>query len=373
MTAESSELMTRDLALTLLAALPAEVGPGLSDAELDAVEARFGFRFAADHRTFLQAGLPLGKSWPDWRGADPEELRGRLDWPTHGVMFDVKHGFWYPGWGTEPESRQQALQLAAARLREVPQLVPVYSHRYLPGIKGEIGHPVLSVYQTDIIYYGNDLADYLRHEFGIGPSRSLAATRTTLPFWSYFLDDDDGGLAEDTTTTPHDPYAATAQEAVENLRMLAIELSVGRGVDTDTLVQAALVAYALGADSPALRDLASYSLRDGGEAQRLFSQALDELDLTAQLPSTDRDARWTLLRWWLELISNGSMDAIEGGKLINEAGDRLGCSEALRSFRAWTIQWDDWSEDWGMPREVYKQRIVDDARRLLAGPWPPPS
>ena len=26
------------------------------------------------------------------------------------------------------------------------------------------GNPVLSVYQTDIVYYGFDLDDYLRHE-----------------------------------------------------------------------------------------------------------------------------------------------------------------------------------------------------------------
>ena len=39
-------------------------------------------------------------------------------------------------------------------------------HRYLPAGRGNYGHPVLSIYQTDIIVYGTDLADYIDNEFG---------------------------------------------------------------------------------------------------------------------------------------------------------------------------------------------------------------
>ena len=45
-------------------------------------------------------------------------------------------------------------------------MVPVYGHRYLPAGRGSYGHPVLSIYQTDIIVYGTDLADYIDNEFG---------------------------------------------------------------------------------------------------------------------------------------------------------------------------------------------------------------
>jgi hypothetical protein len=34
--------------------------------------------------------------------------------------------------------------------------------------RGSVGQPVLSIWQTDIIYYGKDLVDYIRQEFG-GP------------------------------------------------------------------------------------------------------------------------------------------------------------------------------------------------------------
>ncbi|GAA2142452.1 hypothetical protein GCM10009760_27570 [Kitasatospora kazusensis] len=369
MTSEQLEPMTRDRALALLAALPATIGPGLSDAEVEATEERFGFRFAADHRTFLQAGMPLGRGWPDWRNGDAGELRGRLNWPRDGVLFDVKHGFWYPGWGDKPEDRQEALRLAEARLREAPQLVPVFSHRFLPGIAGQSGHPVLSVYQTDIIYYGNDLADYLHHEFG-GPVDNLSRARASVPFWSYFLGGEE--QREIAATTPHDPYAVTAEEAVDHLLMLAIEQRIGRRVGADTLIQAALVALVLDIDTPALRDLAGLTRSEESQAHELFAQVVEELGLAARVPATDAEARWALVRWWLQLIANGSMNAIKGGNLISyEAWDQLDRPAALRPFLAWTSEYDDWKADWDTPRNVFKQRIIDDARALLAGPWPP--
>ena len=35
-------------------------------------------------------------------------------------------------------------------------MIPVYAHRYLPAGRGTHGHPVLSIWQTDIIVYGTD-------------------------------------------------------------------------------------------------------------------------------------------------------------------------------------------------------------------------
>ncbi|WP_083975324.1 hypothetical protein [Kitasatospora mediocidica] len=285
--------MTRDRALALLAALPATIGPALSDAEVEATEERFGFRFAVDHRLFLQAGLPLGRGWPDWRNGDAGELRGRLDWPRDGVLFDVA------------------------------------------------------------------VAD-----------QDLSRARASVPFWSYFLGGEE--LREIVASTPHDPYAVTAEEAVDHLLMLAIERRIGRHVGADTLIQAALVALVLDIDSPALRDLAGLPRSEESRAHELLAQVVEELGLAARVPATDAEARWALVRWWLQLIDNGSMNAIEGGNLISyEAWDQLDRPETLRPFVAWTSEYDDWKDDWDTPRDAFKQRIIDDARDLLAGPWPP--
>jgi hypothetical protein len=161
-----------------------EVRPGLTDRELDAVERRYGFEFADDHRAFLAAGLPAGPGWPDWRDGDPADLRRRLDRPVEGVLFDVEHnGYWHPGWGPPPR-RADVVDAAREHLATVPQLVPVYSHRYLPGGRGTWGHPVLSVSQTDVIFYGLDLADYIDAELtGRELVRWDREPRATVPFW----------------------------------------------------------------------------------------------------------------------------------------------------------------------------------------------
>jgi hypothetical protein len=172
-----------------------EIGPGLTDAELARIEQEYEFEFADDHRAFLSAGLPLsvpqekGRTWPDWRDGDPCDLRRQLDWPIEGVLFDVEsNAFWQLAWGQRPADNGQALNLARGHLARAPKMIPVYGHRYLPTGHGTYGHPVLSIYQTDIIVYGTDLATYIDSEFsGSGVVISAAWTPPPMvPFWSEF-------------------------------------------------------------------------------------------------------------------------------------------------------------------------------------------
>src|SRR4051812_5055604 len=68
-----------------------EFDAGLTDAEVIAVQRRFGFQFPPDLREFLQTALPRGPRFPDWRSGDEAALREWLDLPRHGVAFDVEH------------------------------------------------------------------------------------------------------------------------------------------------------------------------------------------------------------------------------------------------------------------------------------------
>jgi hypothetical protein len=191
-----------------------------------------------------------------------------------------------------------------------------------------------------------------------------------VPFWSRFLRPSDV-TAEDLAGTPVDPYATNAEEAVEHLRMLAVEQRLRRHVDADQLIQAALSAVVLGVDSPALHVLAGLTLRENARAFELFARAVAELDLI--IPDQLPDARWALVRWWLRLIADGSLNAYRGGLLIwHEGWDLLGRPEALQPVIGWTSEYEDWTEAWGMPRETFTERIITEAWSLLDGPWPPP-
>ncbi|MET9955089.1 hypothetical protein ABZ135_26560 [Streptomyces sp. NPDC006339] len=373
--------LTLDAAKALQGMLGAEIGPGLGERELDGVEARFGFTFAADHRTFLAAGLPLGSpSWPDWRNGDPEDLARRLARPVEGVLFDVEHNrFWHPRWSPRPTGTAEAVRVARAELATVPQLVPVYGHRYLPGTAGAWGHPVLSVHQTDIILYGNDLADYVRREF-TGRSSSLFA-RATVGFWSYFVGS--GPSIDVTAPTPYRPYAVTAPEAVEQLRILALERLLGRRHHPEQLIEAGLTALVLDVESESLPLLAGLTRAEHGEAEALFRRVLTELGLAPETGTgavTEASARWELVRWWLRLAVNGALTPAAGGDLITYEGwEPLGRPPALRPLVDLVEAYHVASDGAGTEaagsgtRERAAAAIVAEAEALLAGPWPPPT
>jgi hypothetical protein len=163
------------------------VRPGLTDTEFAAVEAEFGFTFADDHHAFLAAGLPVGRGWPDWRDGDRAGLRERLAGPVEGVLFDVaQNDFWYDGWGPRPADPAAALAAARTGLVTAPRMIPVYGHRYLPAGRGTSGHPVLSIYRTDVACYGPDLRGFLHAEFGLGAAPDRPA-RATVTFWSRLI------------------------------------------------------------------------------------------------------------------------------------------------------------------------------------------
>lgn len=57
----------------------------------------------------------------------------------------------------------------------------------LPLGRGTYGHPVLSIYQTDIIVYGTDLADYINCEFDRWFISADCIPPPMVSFWSDFL------------------------------------------------------------------------------------------------------------------------------------------------------------------------------------------
>ncbi|MEV4810551.1 hypothetical protein [Micromonospora avicenniae] len=172
---------------------------GLADAEFDRIERHYGFEFADDHRAFLAAGLPVwqpyeegqtwDQPWPDWRNGDPNALREHLSWPVDCLLQDVQHGHWRQEWGSRPETAEGAVKAARARLADVPTIVPVYAHRFLPAGGGTFAHPVLSMRGWDIIHYGTDLLDYIGQEFEQPrPDRADDWNRrATVPFWRDYL------------------------------------------------------------------------------------------------------------------------------------------------------------------------------------------
>lgn len=172
-----------EAAVALLREARIPLGPGLTHSDLTQIERKYRITFCSDHAGLLSAVTPMGPGWVDWLG-DPATIVEWLDWPLSGVLFDVEHGeFWFEEWGKRPYRTVAAVRTARQRMKSVPKLVPLCGHRYLPAGPSPEGSPVLSVHQTDVIYYGSNLAHYIALEF-LGRRELDPPITVRVDFWS---------------------------------------------------------------------------------------------------------------------------------------------------------------------------------------------
>jgi len=163
-------------------------------------------------------------------------------------------------------------------------------------------------------------------------------------------------------------------DPMQPLRMAAIREQLGNTVSSDQLIAAALGALLAGVESSALAQLAALGHSEESEAHTLFNRVVEEFALAPSLPTEPTAARWELVRWWCQLIVEEKLPPQVGGRLIwFEGWNKLKYPEALQPLVGMVSEWDDWTEEWDMPREMYSLRIIQAARELLDQPWPPES
>lgn len=144
---------------------------GLNINEITNIQEYYNIVFPPDLKEFLRTELPISEGFINWRDMSEgniERVKDRLNWPLEGMIFDIENNnFWYEAWGKKPNNLSDAVSLCTFEMGKVPKLIPICSHRYIPSEPNESGNPIFSVYQTDIIYYGENLSSYLEVEFDI--------------------------------------------------------------------------------------------------------------------------------------------------------------------------------------------------------------
>ena len=178
------------------------LAPGMSSEEVAVVELRFGTHFPPDYRALLMDFLPISDDFVDWRGGAPIAIERQFAWPYDGICFDIEYNdFWLLEWGPRPTNLTDAFAIAAHAVRQAPVLIPICGHRYIPATPSESGNPIFSVYQTDIIYYGRDLLEYLENELSrvvFGEYRyQITEPVKVVPFWSYLVDLNNGQIDDE--------------------------------------------------------------------------------------------------------------------------------------------------------------------------------
>jgi len=140
--------------------------PGLTTGQVAEIEAQLGFRLPDDF-VYLFSNLqdPGGTLFP-WSRFEKRLYDSYIEDIWGGIAFDIEHNVvWLDRWGKRPPALGDALAIARPDFQTWPRLLPIHGHRFLAAEPCESGNPVFSIVQTDIIYYGADLAHYLIEEF----------------------------------------------------------------------------------------------------------------------------------------------------------------------------------------------------------------
>lgn len=169
---------------------------GMTEKEIITAENYYNIKFPIDLKELLMSFLPIGDrfyNWNDYSEENVSKIKDMLQFPIEGIIFDIEEdNFWMDRFGKCPEKIEERVKkfLEYKNKGLIPKLVPIFAHRYMLSDKN-INYPVISVYQTDIIYYGADLLEYFDNEFNREddkPIHILNKEIRPIPFWSEIIE-----------------------------------------------------------------------------------------------------------------------------------------------------------------------------------------
>jgi hypothetical protein len=162
----------------------------LTNRQLDDVEAALGIELPFEIGLLLVIGVPEGEGWWDWRDDPAAQLAGWNQGVLSGIQFDIRENeFWSTHFGPRPDAIDDRLSAAATAVAALPQLFPIHGHSAVPatiadGFASASGNPVLSIVQTDVIVYADDLAGFLHRDFGVPLPLWQKEGERRFTFWS---------------------------------------------------------------------------------------------------------------------------------------------------------------------------------------------
>ena len=160
---------------------------GLTSDELLQIEKIYQIKFPGSLREFLMTAVPISRGFYNWRNIQDNNIqfiKKIINKPLLNIYNMAEEVYWCDDWGGKPEDREKMVEEVRARLKEAPKLLPIYTHRYIPIVLDE-NPPVISIHGVDIIYYGQNLKDYFKIEFGKRMQNTIEFHNiTSIPFWS---------------------------------------------------------------------------------------------------------------------------------------------------------------------------------------------
>lgn len=169
---------------------------GMSENKILDVQKQLGFLLPKDFKCLLQNVQDPNGDMFDWNHFSKKRYDDLIEWVWKGIEFDISENcFWLENrWGSRPESMEDRFKIGRKDFETWPKLLPLFGHRFLPATPCLSDNPVFSIMQTDIIYYGSNLANYLINELmpaGGQATPSREAFRK-IDVWSQITEEDLG-------------------------------------------------------------------------------------------------------------------------------------------------------------------------------------
>lgn len=160
---------------------------GMTRKEIKCAEAIYNIRFPQSLCSFLMQALPVSKGYYNWRDVTEKNInyiKQVIERPINDLYSMAEDVEWPTEWGNEPETKSEKIMRIKERAKCAPKLIPIFCHRYMPIVDAEEA-PILSIHGTDIIYYGENLTDYINVELGKKRQEEINYQNIMkLPFWS---------------------------------------------------------------------------------------------------------------------------------------------------------------------------------------------
>lgn len=164
-----------------------EFETGLTIEEITKIEDVYKIKFPKSLKEFLMMALPISTGFCNWRNLEQDNvmfIKKIINRPTEDVDELAEEVYWCDDWGEEPTNEIDIALIVRERLKSAPKLIPVYGHRYIP-MTPEDNPPIISIHDIDIIYYGQNLEDYFKVEFGGKEQGKIEFENINpIPFWS---------------------------------------------------------------------------------------------------------------------------------------------------------------------------------------------
>jgi len=175
--------------LTRLKSKGIEFAEGLSQAEFLRINQVYGVEFPFELKEFYSVALPISNNfynWHDFSSENVSKIKSALKRPFDDIYEMADEVYWCEDWGVEPGENEKA-NVIRLKLEKAPKLIPIYLHRYMPMVNKE-KVPIISVCDTDVIYYGENFESYLEIEFGDKRQSDIEFEKIEhVPFWSDLL------------------------------------------------------------------------------------------------------------------------------------------------------------------------------------------